>query len=118
MGALTKLSFISMLFSLVSAGAVMSKFLTIVATIILNIACARFCPNKGENSQMGSLKTEMEASIPPQTLEPVPNAIICWFILVSSAVLSQCGVLTSSQRSGRKVSGEGKTEVSRCADQA
>lgn len=53
---LTKLSLISMLLSFVSGGATTSKFLTIVATTIFIIACAKFCP--------------------PHTREPVPKGII------------------------------------------
>lgn len=54
---LTKLSLISMLLSLVSAGAAMVKFLMTAAIAMRSIICARFWP--------------------PQTRVPVPKGIMC-----------------------------------------
>lgn len=93
-GKTTKLSFISMLLSFVSGGATTSKFLTTAAITIRIIASAKFWP--------------------PHILVPVPNGIICWAMLKSSAAF----VDVFSHRSGRNVSGEGKTVASRCIDQA
>jgi hypothetical protein len=83
-----------MLFSVVSGGATTSKFLTTAAMTVRIIANAKFWP--------------------PHILVPVPNGIICWDILNSSAAFVELSI----HRSGRNVSGEGKTDVSRCIDQA
>ena len=85
-----------MLLSFVSLGATMSKFLTIAATTTLSIICAKFCP--------------------AHDLDPIPNGIMYCDILPSSSC--EPGLPATSHRSGRKASGEGKTDGSRCIDQA
>lgn len=72
----------------------MSMFLTIAVTTTRNIPSAKFWP--------------------PHIRAPVPNGIMCCAMLKSSLAF----VDVANHRSGRKVSGEGKTDASRCIDQA